>query len=164
LKRSIKAEELGKNIKKGLSESLKAIGGVNMASKLKNELKELKDDLQEQEKKTEDIYEYAKGVTEERNKLREHHETAKRAVKENKVLKTENNAQKIKIEEYKERMEMQHTAWKKEKKMASSWANLTVKMTKEVLSGNVGYVKEVHEMLLRKGIIEDNGRNNSIKR
>lgn len=45
LKATIKAQEYGENIKKGLSETFKVLGGVSTAKKLKEELKTLKNDF-----------------------------------------------------------------------------------------------------------------------
>lgn len=145
LDKQVKAEEFSKNIKKGVSESLKRFGGVSTAQKQEKEIEGLKNIIEKEGEYNVKLEAFNKDLLEERENL----------IKQNQKILTE-----LQQRPTKEEFEREQEARKYQKQNAEGWKKNCV----NVAMGNIK-PEELKVWMIEKGFIQEQqnrGRGNKI--
>lgn len=144
LKATIKAQEYGKNIKKGISETFKVLGGINTATKLKEELKTLKNDFL--------------ALGEEKELLRQNVNSLE---KTNQTLDSEKKAldHNNRVLSYKITTAPTAAEYKQVEKAAATWFD----NCRKIVTGQIS-IQELKDLVVKSGHFESQNRNQGMSR
>jgi len=135
LNKEVKAEEFSKNIKKGVSESLKRFGGVNTAQKQEKEIEELKNNLKKEREYNSKLESFQEELIQERRIL---------------VEQRAKHIDELKKRPTREEFEREQEARKFHKQNAEGWK-------KNCINVAIGKVKpeELKKFMIEKGFIQE---------
>jgi len=146
LQAAIKAEKYGETIKKGASEGLKRLVGLDAASKFQKQLKSLKNEYSE-------LSEYADATTKERDKLKEENASVYQVIRDKAIAEQENREKTKKMEEMEKRLKSLAGV----EKQAAIWKNNCLKIVKGEVS-----IDAAKEFMIKEGYIKPQGRSRGI--